>query len=99
LGHRTAIAPYFTENSAMHTMYFCYEGRDPIIRCWREIPRIGDTVALPELDDEGDSFRVMEVVWEGEDEPTLSIYLKRADGFIRRLVKSSRAPTPCTGGS
>jgi hypothetical protein len=79
-------------------MYFCYDGRDPIIRCWPAIPRVGDTISLPELEEEGDSFRVTDVLWEGEDhEPTLSIHLKRADGFIRRIVKSTRTPTPCNG--
>ena len=81
----------------MLTMYFCYEGRDPVIRCWPEIPRIGDTVALSELEDEGNSFRVVDVLWEGDDEPTLSIHVKRAEGFLRRLVKSSTKPTPCNG--
>jgi hypothetical protein len=82
----------------MLTMYFCYEGRDPIIRCWPAIPRIGDTVALPELEDEGESFKVIDVVWEGDDEPTLSVYLKRSDGLLRRIVKSTLTPTPCDGG-
>jgi hypothetical protein len=82
----------------MLTMYFCYEGRDPIIRCWPAIPRIGDTVALPELKDEGESFKVIDVVWEGDDEPNLSVYLKRSDGLLRRIVKSTLTPTPCDGG-
>lgn len=82
----------------MLTIYFCYEGRDPIIRCWPAIPRIGDTVALPELEDEGESFKVIDVVWEGDDEPTLSVYLMRSDGLLRRLVRSTIAPTPCDGG-
>lgn len=82
----------------MLTMYFCYEGRDPIIRCWPEIPRIGDSVALPELEDEGESFKVADVLWEGEDhEPTLSIDLKRSEGILRRIVTSTRRPTPCHG--
>ena len=79
----------------MLTMYFCYDGRDPIIRCWPAIPRIGDTIALPELEDEGDSFKVTEVVWEGDQEPTLSIYLHRADGFLRRVIRTAASPTPC----
>jgi hypothetical protein len=80
----------------MLTMYFCLEDRDPVIRCWPAIPRIGDTMALPELNDR-ESFKVTDVVWEGDDEPTLSIYLKRSDGFLRRIVRSASAPTPCNG--
>ena len=82
----------------MHTMYFCYDGRDPVIRCWSEIPRIGDTVALPELEEEGDSFKVVDVMWEGDDEPTLSIHLKRSEGFLRRILNAGSRPTPCNSG-
>ncbi len=81
----------------MLTMYFCLEERDPVIRCWPAIPRIGDTIALPELEDERNLFKVTDVVWEGDHEPTISIYLKRSDGFLRRIVRSAAAPTPCNG--
>jgi len=79
----------------MLTMYFCYDGQDPVIRCWPAIPRIGDTVALSELGAEGASFKVTDVVWEGDDEPALSIYLKRGDTLLRRIVRSASFPTPC----
>ena len=82
----------------MNTMYFCYEGHDPVIRCWSQIPRIGDTVALPELEDVADSFKVVDVMWEGDGEPTLSVHLKRAEGFLRRIFTSTGRPTPCNGG-
>jgi hypothetical protein len=82
----------------MLTMYFCFEGYDPVIRCWSQIPRIGDTVALAELEDAGESFKVIDVVWEGDGEPTLSIHLKRSEGFLRRILQSS-TPTPCNRGS
>ena len=32
----------------MFTMYFCYDGKDPVIRCWPAVPRVGDTVGLAE---------------------------------------------------
>lgn len=83
----------------MLTMYFCVDGHDPVLRCWSAIPRIGDTVALPELEAQGDSFKVVDVMWEGDDEPTLSIHLKRAEGFLRRILKASSAPTPCNSGT
>jgi hypothetical protein len=82
----------------MLTMYFCCDGHDPVIRCWPEIPRIGDTVALSELEAEGDSFKVVDVMWEGDDEPTLSIHLKRAEGFLRRILNTASKPTPCNSG-
>ncbi|MEX2306137.1 MAG: hypothetical protein WD738_00995 [Pirellulales bacterium] len=84
----------------MLTMYFCYDDHDPVIRCWPAVPRIGDTVALAEFeDDEDGSLKVTDVVWEGDQEPTLSIYLKRSKGLLRRFVKSTSAPTPCIGNS
>jgi hypothetical protein len=83
----------------MLTMYFCCDGHEPVIRCWPEIPRIGDTVALPELDGQGDSFKVVDVMWEGDDEPTLSIHLKRSEGFLRRILNATSKPTPCNSGT
>jgi hypothetical protein len=82
----------------MNTMYFCLDGHDPVIRCWSQIPRIGDTVALHELEGEGDSFKVTDVMWEGDGEPTLSIHLKRSESFLRRIFTSTSQPTPCNGG-
>jgi hypothetical protein len=82
----------------MLTMYFCYEGRDPVIRCWSQVPRIGDIVSLPELDEEGDSFKVVDVMWEGDGDPTLSIHLKRSESFLRRILNTTSKPTPCNSG-
>jgi hypothetical protein len=83
----------------MLTMYFCYDGHDPVIRCWPSIPRIGETVALAELEDVGESFKVIDVVWEGDGDPTLSIHLKRSEGFLRRILKTSNTQTPCNAGT
>jgi hypothetical protein len=82
----------------MLTIYFCVDGHDPVIRCWSSIPRIGETVALTELEDVGETFKVADVVWEGDGEPTLSIYLKRSEGFLRRILKTSNTSTPCNSG-
>ena len=82
----------------MQTMYFCVEGRDPVIRCWSQIPRIGDTIVLAELEDAGESFKVIDVVWEGDGDPTVSIHIKRSEGFLRRIFNPASRPTPCNGG-
>ena len=79
----------------MYTMYFCLEDHEPVIRCWHAIPRVGDTVSLAELDDTGATYKVMDVLWEGDDEPTLSIHLNRADGLLRRIIQTATKPTPC----
>jgi hypothetical protein len=80
----------------MLTMYFCYDGKNPVIRCWPEIPRIGDTVALSELEDVSGLFEVTDVVWEGEDEPALSIYIKQSK-LEQHRDRRNRRPTPCDG--
>jgi hypothetical protein len=81
----------------MLTMYFCYDGKNPVIRCWPAIPRIGDTVALSELDDVSGLFEVTDVVWEGEDEPALSIYIRQSKLEQHRGGRGSTRPTPCDG--
>jgi hypothetical protein len=80
----------------MLTMYFCYDGKDPVVRCWPAIPRIGDTVALSELDNGSGLFEVTDVVWEGELEPSLSIYIRQSK-LGQRQGKVTASPTPCSG--
>jgi hypothetical protein len=81
----------------MLTMYFCYDGKHPVIRCWPAIPRIGDTVALSELEDVSGLFEVTDVVWEGEHEPALSIYIKQSKLEQHRVGRAIENPTPCNG--
>ena len=33
----------------MLTLYFCLNGSAAVVRNWPSVPRIGDTIALPEL--------------------------------------------------
>jgi hypothetical protein len=80
----------------MFTMYFCYDGKDPVIRCWPAVPRIGDTVGLSELDDVSGLFEVTEVVWEGQDEPALSLYIKQSK-LEQHRERGNGVPTPCNG--
>ena len=62
----------------MLVLYFCLSDAPPVIRYWSSAPRIGDTVALPELGGNLDPLRVYDVIWEGIDEPTVSIYVHHA---------------------
>ena len=62
----------------MVTLYFCLDGAQSIVRYWSSIPRIGDTVALPELGGNLNPLRVYDVIWEGTIEPSVSIYVHRA---------------------
>jgi hypothetical protein len=38
-----------SRETTVQKLYFCLEGSHAIIREWTSVPRIGDTIALPEL--------------------------------------------------
>jgi hypothetical protein len=78
-------------------MYFCYDGNEPIIRCWPAIPRIGDTIALSELETVSGLFEVTDVVWEGDHDPSLSIYIRQSKLEQHLPGQATRTPTPCNG--
>jgi hypothetical protein len=59
----------------MPTLYFCLQGAEAVIRHWNAIPRIGDTVALPELGGNLNPLRVFDVVWDGTIDPTVTVYV------------------------
>jgi len=63
---------------AMLTLYFCLEESPPVLRYWHSCPRIGDLVALNELGGSLTPLRVYDVVWEGDHDPSVSIYLHHA---------------------
>jgi len=62
----------------MLTLYFCLNGTAPVQRYWCSAPRIGDTVALPELGGNLDPLRVYDIIWEGFEEPCVSVYVHHA---------------------
>lgn len=62
----------------MITIYFCLQDSPPVVRCWCSAPRIGDTIALPELGGNLDPLRVYDVIWEGFDQPSVSVYVHHA---------------------
>ena len=62
----------------MLTIYFCLDGSASVQRNWPSVPRIGDTVALPELGGNLNTLRVFDVIWEGTVEPTVSVYVHHA---------------------
>ncbi len=59
----------------MLTLYFCLQGSSSVVRYWQSVPRIGDTIALPELGGNLNPLRVYDVIWEGTMEPTVSVYV------------------------
>ena len=62
----------------MVTLYFCWRDNAPVMRVWSFVPRIGDTIALPEFGGNLNRLKVYDVVCEGYDEPSISIYLHHA---------------------
>ena len=62
----------------MMTLYFCLDGAKSVARDWQSVPRIGETIALPELGGNLNLLRVYDVIWEGTIEPIVSIYLRHA---------------------
>ena len=59
----------------MVTLYFYWKDYAPVMRAWSFVPRIGDTIALPEFGGNLHRLAVYDVVCEGYDEPSISIYL------------------------
>ena len=62
----------------MLTLYFCLNDAAPVQRRWSSAPRIGDTVALPEFGGTLDPLRVYDVIWEGCEVPSVSVYVHHA---------------------
>jgi hypothetical protein len=62
----------------MLTIYFCLDGVKPVLRYWPSAPRIGETIALPELGGNLNPLRVYDVIWEGSLEASVSIYVHHA---------------------
>jgi hypothetical protein len=62
----------------MLPVYFCLDDQLPVMRYWSHTPRIGETITLPELGGSLNPLKVFEVVWDGIEEPSVSIYLHRA---------------------
>ena len=61
----------------MTTLYFCLDGSKPVLRNWAVVPRIGETVALPELGGNLNPLRVYDVVWDGTVDPIVTVYVSQ----------------------
>src|SRR4051794_25951087 len=62
----------------MLTLYFCLDGSPSVLRYWSSVPRIGDTIALPELGGNLNPLRVYDIIWEGTIEPSITVYVHHA---------------------
>jgi hypothetical protein len=72
---RPWIGVSFSVGNAVVTLYFCWDDNAPVMRYWPFVPRVGDTIVLPELGGILNTLKVVDVVCEGFDEPSISVYL------------------------
>ena len=61
----------------MLTLYFCLQGAEAVVRRWSSVPRIGETIALPELGGNLNPLRVYDVVWDGTVDPIVTVYVSQ----------------------
>ena len=62
----------------MLTLYFCLDDKAPILRYWPAVPRIGEMVSLPELGGNLRPLKVHDVIWEGFDDPSVTVWVQQA---------------------
>ena len=78
----------------MIVIYFCLDEAAPVMRLWPSAPRVGDTISLPELGGNLDPLKVYSVIWEGYDEPSVTVFLHRSraerDSLARIAGESER---------
>ena len=66
----------------MTEICFCADDYASVFRNWSMVPRVGDTVVFPELGGNLRPLTVSHVVWEGDSEPDVTIYLKARRGSM-----------------
>jgi hypothetical protein len=76
----------------MLTLYFCLSDSAAVVRYWASAPRIGETVALPELGGNLKPLRVYDVIWEGGEEPAVYIYVHHAIVEHRQCTELTHKP-------
>jgi hypothetical protein len=62
----------------MIVLYFHLDESAPVMRYWPAVPRIGETVSLPEFGGILNPLQVSNVVWEGFDDASVSVFLQPA---------------------
>jgi hypothetical protein len=80
----------------MQTIYFCLERAAPVLRYSSSTPRIGDTVALPELSGDFGTLKVFDVVWEFADNPHVKVHVHQSqiDPDKRQVSRRLKIFTP-----
>ena len=70
----------------MRSLYFYLAHEVPVLRYSSSIPRIGDTIMLPELGGNLATLKVFDVVWEFGDNPHVNVLVHRSPIQKKRLL-------------
>ena len=70
----------------MQSLYFYLTHDVPVLRYSSSIPRIGDTVSLPELGGNLALLKVFDVVWEFGDDPHVNVLVHQSPIQKQRLL-------------
>ena len=71
---------------SMQSLYFYLAHEAPVLRYSSSIPRIGDTVSLPELGGNLATLKVFDVVWEFGDDPHVNVLVHQSPIQKKRLL-------------
>ena len=74
----------------MQSLFFYLESEAPVPRYSSSIPRIGDTVSLPELGGDLATLKVFDVVWEFGDDPHVNVLVHRSPIQKKRMLTQWR---------
>jgi hypothetical protein len=70
----------------MQSLFFYLKNEAPVPRYSSSIPRIGDTVLLPELGGNLTTLKVFDVVWEFGDDPHVNVLVHQSPIQKKRLL-------------
>ena len=70
----------------MQSLYFSLAREAPVLRYSSSVPRIGDTVSLPELGGSLATLKVSDVVWEFGDDPHVNVFVHASSIHNKRRL-------------
>jgi len=70
----------------MQSLFFYLAHEAPVMRYSSSIPRIGDTVSLPELGGNLATLKVFDVVWDFGDDPHVNVLVHQSPIQKKRLL-------------
>ena len=70
----------------MRSLHFYLAHEAPVLRYSSSIPRIGDTISLPELGGDLATLKVFDVVWQFGDDPHVNVLVQQSPIQKKRLL-------------